>query len=85
MSLHGRNCRRVTAAALHPGTTVRDRYRDGSSLATVGERTDGLVTFVGEDCNGTFTHDQIDHLFADGQLEVVLGDESHTSDDRTDR
>ncbi|SER24205.1 hypothetical protein [Natrinema salaciae] len=81
MTLHRRQYLSVTAEALHPGTTVRYTYRTGSSLATVVERTDRLVTFVGEDCDGTFTNGQIDRLFADGRLEIVLDDESHTPDD----
>ena len=82
MTLHRRRYLRVTADALFPGTTVRYSYRTGSSLATVVERTDGIVTFVGEDCDGRFTHGQIDRLFADGRLEVVLDDENHTPDAR---
>jgi hypothetical protein len=68
MALHRRNCLTITAEALHPGTTVRYHYRTGISLATVAKRTDGLVTFVGEGCDGIFTHSQIDRLFADGSL-----------------
>ena len=84
MSLHRRKYLRVTAAALHPGTTVHYSYRTGSSLATVVERTDRFVTFVGEDCDGRFTHGQIDRLIRDGRLEIVLDDESHAPDDRAD-
>ncbi|ELY90212.1 hypothetical protein C483_11908 [Natrialba hulunbeirensis JCM 10989] len=68
---------RTSADALHPGTTVRYYYRTGDSLATVIERTERYVTFVGEECNGRFTHDQIDHLIRDGRLEVVLDDTDH--------
>lgn len=78
MTLHRRKYLSVTAEALFPGTTVRYSYRTGSSLATVVERTDGIVTFVGEDCDGTFTDGQIDRLFADGRLEIVLDDEIRT-------
>ena len=67
----------TTADALFPGTTVRYRYRTGDSLATVLERTDRFVTFVGPDCDGRFTHGQIDRLIEDGRLEVVLDDETH--------
>ncbi|ELY68422.1 hypothetical protein [Natrinema versiforme] len=81
MALHRREFLSVTAEALHPGTTVRYRYRNGSSLATVVERTDRLVTFVGEDCDGTFTHGQIDRLFADDRLEIVLNDRIHAPAD----
>ncbi|MGQ3411451.1 hypothetical protein [Natrinema versiforme] len=85
MTLHRRKYLSVTAEALHPGTTVRYYYRTGDSLATVVERTDRLVTFVGEDCDGRFTHGQIDRLFADGRLEIVLDDRIHTpADDRSE-
>ncbi|WP_049923174.1 hypothetical protein [Halopiger djelfimassiliensis] len=70
---------RTTADALHLGTTVRYYYRTGDSLATVVERTERYVTFVGEECNGRFTHDQIDRLIEDDRLEVVLDDETHAS------
>jgi hypothetical protein len=62
----------LTVDAIHPGTTVRYHYRSGSSLATVVEKTADQVTFVGDDCDGTFTYDQIDRLIADGRLQVVL-------------
>lgn len=68
---------RVTADALAPGTTVRYHYRTGNSLATVVERTDRYVTFVGGECDGTFTHDQIDRLIDDDRLQIVLDDETH--------
>ena len=64
---------RLTAAAIHPGTVVRYHYRTGSSLATVTEKGDRFLTFVGESCDGRFTHDQIDRLIDDGRLQVVLG------------
>ena len=69
----GRRQLRLTAAAIHPGTVVRYHYRTGSSLATVTEKCDRFLTFVGEDCDGRFTHDQIDRLIDDGRLQVVLG------------
>ncbi|ADB59284.1 hypothetical protein Htur_0384 [Haloterrigena turkmenica DSM 5511] len=72
---------RTTVTALHPGTTVRYHYRTGDSLATVVEYTDRVVTFVGPDCDGRFTHDQIDRLLEDDRLEVVLDDETHLPDD----
>ena len=67
----------TTADALFPGATVRYHYRTGDSLATVVERTDRYLTFVGEECDGRFTHNQIDRLIEDGRLEVVLDDETH--------
>ncbi|ELY59880.1 hypothetical protein QA600_00230 [Natronococcus sp. A-GB1] len=70
----------VTAETLHLGTTIRYHYRNGSALATVVERTPERVTFVGDDCDGTFTHDQIDRLFATDRLQVVLDDELHLPD-----
>lgn len=73
---HGRSLA-LTAETLHLGTTIRYHYRTGSALATVVERTPERVTFVGEDCDGTFTHDQIDRLFATDRLQVVLDDELH--------
>ena len=72
---------RTTADALFPGTTVRYYYRTGDSLATVVECTDRFVTFVGPECDGRFTHDQIDRLLEDDRLEVVLDDERHVPDD----
>ncbi|NUB90515.1 hypothetical protein HTZ84_15415 [Haloterrigena sp. SYSU A558-1] len=72
---------RTTATALHPGTTVRYYYRTGDSLATVVEYTERFVTFVGPNCDGRFTHDQIDRLLEDDRLEVVLDDEMHLPDD----
>ena len=62
----------IDTDALHPGTTVHYYYRSGDSVAVVTEKTDEHVTFVGDDCNGTFTHEQIDSMLADGRLEVVL-------------
>ncbi|MCU4925038.1 hypothetical protein OB905_03430 [Halobacteria archaeon AArc-dxtr1] len=81
MTLRRRSYLRVTEAALLPGTTVRYHYRTGSSFATVVERTDRLVTFVGPDCDGTFSFDQIDRLIADDRLEVVLDDAIHAPAD----
>ncbi|MCU4974364.1 hypothetical protein OB955_16695 [Halobacteria archaeon AArc-m2/3/4] len=68
---------RVTADAIGPGTSVRYHYRGGNSLATVVDRTDRYVTFVGAECDGTFTHDQIDRLIDDDRLQIVLDDETH--------
>ncbi|QSX00969.1 hypothetical protein [Haloterrigena alkaliphila] len=68
---------RTTVDAIHPGTTVRYHYRSGSSLATVVERTERYVTFVGPNCDGRFTHEQIDRLIEDDRLEVVLDDDHH--------
>ncbi|WP_242695586.1 hypothetical protein [Halomontanus rarus] len=68
---------RVTADALAPGATVRYHYRGGNSLATVVERTDRYVAFVGAECDGTFTHDRIDRLIDDDRFQIVLEDETH--------
>ena len=81
MVLHRFQYLRLTADALHPGTTVRYHYRSGSSLATVVERTDRYVTFIGPECDGRFTRDQIEFLIEDGRLEVVLDDEYHVPED----
>ncbi|PSP79481.1 hypothetical protein BRC81_04485 [Halobacteriales archaeon QS_1_68_20] len=62
----------VTVDAIHPGTTVRYHYRGGDSLAVVTEKADGHVTFVGDDCNGKFTYDQIDRMLESGRLLIVL-------------
>ncbi|AEH36381.1 hypothetical protein [Halopiger xanaduensis] len=75
MVLHGFTYLPTTSEALFPGTTVRYYYRTGDSLATVVERTERFVTFIGDDCDGKFTHDQIDRLFEGGRLEIVLDDE----------
>lgn len=69
--------RRTTAAHVHLGTTVRYRWRNGSGLATVVERTDRIVGFDGPDCDGRFTPDQIDRLIEEGRLEVVLDEGTH--------
>lgn len=63
----------TSADAIHVGTTVRYYYRDGDSLATVTEKSEEFITFIGDDCDGRFTHEQIDELLADGRLEIVLG------------
>ena len=73
----------TTAAALFVGTTVRYRWRDGAGLATVTEATDDRVSFSGPDCNGRFTPEQIDRLFADGRLVVVIDDDWHASNRRS--
>ena len=71
----------VTAAALNPGTSIRYYYGDGDSLATVVRRSEDYVSFLGAECNGTFTYDQIERLFAEGRLEIVLDDETHVPTD----
>ncbi|MFP8951867.1 hypothetical protein ACLI4Z_02675 [Natrialbaceae archaeon A-arb3/5] len=81
MALHQWRSLRVTADAVLPGATVRYHYRGGSSLATVTERTERYVTFVGEDCDGRFTHDQIDRLIEADRLQVVLDNERHVPTD----
>lgn len=63
----------TTADAIFEGATVRYHWRDGDGLATVIEKTDSHVAFSGPDCNGLFTLDQINRLFEDDRLEVVLG------------
>ena len=77
MAVHGTPSLQATGDALFPGTTVQYQYRSGDGLATVVERTERYVTFVGTDCNGKFTHDQIDRLLAADQLRIVLDDEIH--------
>lgn len=75
MSAFGRARFRLTAEAVHPGTTVRYYHRYGSGLATVTEKCDRFVTFVGEDCDGRFSHEQIDRLLDDERLQIVLDDD----------
>jgi carotenoid cleavage dioxygenase-like enzyme len=75
-NLHGKFYR-VTPETIHEGTTVRYHWRDGTGLATVTEKTDDRIAFRGPECNGRFTHDQIERLVQDGRLEVVLDDERH--------
>jgi hypothetical protein len=58
----------TTAETLQPGTSVRYHHRSGSSLATVTERTDDHIVFASDDCNGHFTHDQVDHLLTADRL-----------------
>ena len=65
-----RKYRRVTVDAVHPGITVRYHYREGSSLATVVEKTDRRVRSTGPDCNGAFNHDQIDGLIEENRLQI---------------
>ena len=67
--------RRISAGALFPGTTVCYHHRQGSDRATITERDDKFVTFVGENCDARFTHRQIDRLLEAGRLEVVLTDD----------
>lgn len=74
MTIRGRKYLSVDVDAVHPGTTVRYHYRTGDALATVVEKTDRYVEFVGDECNGRFTHDQIDRLMADDRLEIVLAE-----------
>ncbi len=64
----------VRSAALEPGTTVLYRHRSGDSLATVTEATDEHVAFVGDDCDGHFPREQVDRMFEDGRLVLVLGE-----------
>lgn len=68
---------RVTAEMIHEGATVRYHWRDGTGLATVTEKTDRRIAFSGPECNGRFTHDQIDRLVEDGRLQIVLDDARH--------
>lgn len=68
---------RTTADAIHEGATVRYRWRDGTGLATVTEKTDRRIAFTGPDCNGRFNHDQIHRLIRDGRLHIVLDDVRH--------
>lgn len=67
----------VTADSLYPGTTVRYHYRAGNSLATVVRRSERYISFLGEECNGTFTYEQIELLLEEGRLQIVLDDETH--------
>ncbi|WP_247729209.1 hypothetical protein [Halovivax limisalsi] len=69
----GRRTGQLTSAALFPGTAVRYHHRDGADLATVTEVGEDIVAFVGANCDGRFTHDQIDRLIEAGRLEIVLG------------
>lgn len=76
---------RTAATALFVGSTVRYHWRDGDGLATVVEATDDRVAFSGPECNGRFTRDQIDRLFEDDRLHVVLDDARHADVPRVDR
>ena len=76
---------RTGADALFVGSTVRYRWRDGDGLATVVEATDDRIAFRGPECNGRFTHDQIDRLFEDGRLHVVLDDAWHADTPSAER
>ena len=76
---------RTGAAALFVGSTVRYRWRDGDGLATVVEAADDRIAFSGPECNGRFTHDQIDRLFEDDRLHVVLDDAWHADSPRVER
>jgi hypothetical protein len=68
---------RVGVDAMQVGTTVRHYYRPGDSLATVTEKIDEFVAFVGPDCDGHFTHQQIEEMIDDGRLRVVIDDVRH--------
>jgi hypothetical protein len=70
---------RTSADALFVGTTVRYRWRDDDGLATVVEATDDCIAFSGPECDGRFSHDQIDRLFEDDRLHVVLDDNWHAT------
>lgn len=76
---------RTAAGALFVGSTVRYHWRDGDGLATVVEVTDDRIAFSGPECNGRFTHDQIDRLFEDDRLQVVLDDAWHADTPRAER
>lgn len=68
---------KTTADVLYPGATVRYHWASDAGLATITERTETYIEFKGERCDGRFTHDQINRLFADGRLEVILDDTRH--------
>ncbi|NHN47356.1 hypothetical protein G9464_07075 [Halostella sp. JP-L12] len=82
MSLFGREHLRITADAVHPGTTVRYDYRTGSCLATVVRKTDRHVVIDGEGCHAKFDLDQADELLESGRLRVVLDDVVHADAER---
>ncbi|MFC3958094.1 hypothetical protein [Halovivax cerinus] len=71
--------RRMTAAALLPGTTVIYHHRHGCDRATITETDGTFVTFVGENCDARFTTRQIDRLLDAGRLEIVLTDDGDRS------
>lgn len=77
MSHFRRALRQVDVEAIQVGTSVRFHHRSGESLATVTEKDDEFVAFVGPDCDGHFTHEQIDELIEAGRLQVVLDDVRH--------
>lgn len=68
---------RTTADALHLGASIRYFWKDSDGLATVTEKSDEHVFFEGPECDGWFTHEQINTLIDDGRLEVVLDSERH--------
>lgn len=76
---------RTAASALFVGSTVRYRWRDGDGLATVVEATDDRIAFRGPECNGRFTREQIDRLFEDDRLHVVLDDAWHADTTSAER
>jgi hypothetical protein len=82
MTLFGREHLRVTADALHPGTTVRYDYRTGDCLATIVRKTDKHVVIQGEGCRAKFNFDQVDQLVDEGRLQVVLDDAVHADPER---
>jgi len=82
MTLFGREHLRVTADALHPGTTVRYDYRTGDCLATIVRKTDKHVVIQGESCRAKFNFDQVDQLVDEGRLQVVLDDAVHADPER---
>jgi hypothetical protein len=71
----------TTAETLQAGTSIRYHHRSGSSLATVTERTDDHIVFAGDDCNGHFTHDQVNYLLTADRLQVVLDDCLHVPEE----
>jgi hypothetical protein len=75
----------TSADALFIGTTVRYHWRDNDGIATVVETTDDRVAFSGPECGGRFSHEQIDRLFENDRLQVVLDDSWHASSRRVGR
>ena len=83
MTLFGREHLRVTADAIHPGTTVRYDYRTGSCLATVVRKSDTHVVIQGEGCHAKFNFGQVDELVEEDRLRVVLDDAYHADRERS--
>lgn len=71
---------RTTAAAIHDDTTLRYHWNNGNGLATVTEKTDKYIEFSGPECNGRFTHEQINTLIENGRLQIVIDSETHTQE-----